>query len=42
MHKLSNGIEIVPQKVGENCFEMVIKRRLKMFPNGDESGPKWN
>lgn len=46
MHKLSNGIEIVPQKVGENCFEMVIKRGLKIFPNGDEAGlkfgPKWD
>ena len=31
---------IVPQKVGENCFEMVIKRRLKMFPNDDGAGAK--
>ena len=32
--------------MGENCFEMVIKRGLKIFPNGDEAGlkfgPKWD
>ena len=36
------GIGTVPQKVGENCFQMVIKWRLKMFPNDDEVGPKWD
>ena len=39
---MHNGIGTAPQKVSENCFEMVIKRRLKMFPNDDEVGPKWD
>ena len=30
---MRDGIGTVPQKVGENCFQMVIKWRLKMFPN---------